>query len=146
VQALGLNAFVKTTGGKGLHVVVPILPRETWFPAEEFARALVLRVVEAAPERFTANMRKTARAGGVFLDYVRNTKGSTSVAPYSTRAREGGPVSLPVAWEALDGLEDPRALVPRRVRDMIALDPWAGIGDAAQVVTAKMRRSVGLDG
>jgi bifunctional non-homologous end joining protein LigD len=146
LQALGLNAFVKTTGGKGLHVVVPILPRETWFPAEEFARALVLRVVEAAPERFTANMRKTARAGGVFLDYVRNTKGSTSVAPYSTRAREGGPVSLPVAWEALDGLEDPRALVPRRVRDMIALDPWAGIGDAAQVVTAKMRRSVGLDG
>jgi bifunctional non-homologous end joining protein LigD len=146
VESLGLAAFVKTTGGKGLHVVVPIAPDLTWKPAEEFARALAEEVARVAPSRYTTNMRKDRRDGAIFIDYVRNTKSSSSVAPYSTRARAGGPVALPVAWDALDDALAPSAFGVERARAVLDTpDPWAEFDARRRPVSAQMRGSLGLE-
>jgi len=91
LEELGLTSFGKTTGGKGLHLVLPLQRKATWSEVKEFARAFADSVVEAAPSMFTANALKRLRKGKIFVDYLRNDKGSTAVAPYSVRAREGAP-------------------------------------------------------
>jgi bifunctional non-homologous end joining protein LigD len=108
---LGLAAFVKTSGGKGLHLVVPIVPRADWDEAKGFARAVALDLVRSHPERFTAESKKLKRVGKIFIDYLRNGRGATTVAAYSTRARAGAPVSTPIGWEELD-----QNLTPDRYR------------------------------
>jgi len=127
---LGLGAFAKTTGGRGLHVVTPIVPSHTFDPVRAFARALVDRLVEAAPERFTARMAKAARPGKVFVDYLRNAHGATAIAAYSTRARPGAPVAVPVSWEELEAGIDPAAFdtvsVPLRLARAHGAGPWVG--------------------
>ena len=147
VESLDLAAFVKTTGGRGLHVVVPLVPDETWKRAEEFARALAEDVARVSPTRYTTNMRKDRREGAIFIDYVRNTKSSSSVAPYSTRARPGGPVALPVSWDALvDGLEPSKIGVAEARASLGSADPWADLAARRQSVSASARRSIGLSG
>jgi len=101
LEELGLTSFLKTTGGKGLHLVVPIQPRAEWDEAKAFCRAVADFVVRAAPDRFIATMSKAARTGKIFIDYLRNGRGSSAVAPYSTRAKPGATVSAPIAWEEL---------------------------------------------
>ena len=122
--ALGLGAFVKTTGGHGLHVVTPIVPERGYDEVRAFAHDLVNLLAMQRPEMFTASMAKTERAGRVFIDYLRNAHGATAVCAYSTRARAGAHVSVPVSWEELGGL-DPAAFdvttVPRR---LAALRSW----------------------
>lgn len=129
LQQLNLESFVRLTGGKGLHVVVPIVAGPSWAHVKEFSRALALYMVEDQPERFTAKITKSRREGKIFIDYLRNARESTAIASYSVRAKSGAPVALPVEWEALDrqGDEPPRFGV-LEVPDLIARrerDPWA---------------------
>ena len=128
LEALGLGAFVKTTGGHGLHVVSPIVPRLDYDEVRAFAHDLVDVLAAQRPDMFTASMSKTARSGKVYIDYLRNAHGATAVCAYSTRARPGAHVSVPVTWDALVGL-DPEAYdirsVPRRLA-ALREDPWSG--------------------
>ena len=89
LEDIGLRSFVKTTGGKGLHLVVPIQRRHDWDEAKEFCKTVAELIVRADPHHYTSNMAKTARAGKIFVDYLRNGRGATSVAPYSTRQNRG---------------------------------------------------------
>jgi bifunctional non-homologous end joining protein LigD len=99
---LGLKSFPLLTGGKGIHVVVPLDAKAKWDKVKSFAERFSRAVAEAEPERFTANIRKAQRKGRIFLDWLRNQRGATAVLPYSARAREGAPVAAPIAWEELD--------------------------------------------
>lgn len=134
LMAAGLESFVKTTGGKGLHVVAPIKPVSDWEAVRRFCRGLAQTVADLDPDRFTANMSKAKRAGKIYLDYVRNTRGATSIAPFSTRARDGAPVATPIRWDEL-GRSYPgpftMATVPRRLKTLKG-DPWDGYLRAAQ--------------
>jgi bifunctional non-homologous end joining protein LigD len=144
---VGLTSFVKTTGGKGLHVVVPIARRLDWDGVKDFAAAVARNLARAAPDRFTASISKSARTGKVFVDYVRNARGQTAVAAYSTRARPGAPVSTPLGWdELLAETSADRWTVRNLGRRLTALkhDPWKGFFDLHQPLTAAMRAE--LDG
>jgi len=129
LQKLGLVAFLKTTGGKGLHVVVPFARGPDWTQAKQFARAFSDTLAKAEPDRFTINNRKDVRVGHIFIDYLRNDETASAVAAYSVRARPGAPVSLPMDWKDLsrlrsgDAFHTKDALKPRR-------DPWVGIAKA----------------
>jgi bifunctional non-homologous end joining protein LigD len=101
---LGLVSFPMTTGGKGLHVIVPLDASATWPKVSDFAERFARAIAEAEPERFTANIRKVAREGRIFLDWLRNQRGATAIMPYSARARDGAPVAAPIAWEELDSI------------------------------------------
>ena len=144
---LDLDSFVKTTGGKGLHVVVPIRGRTTWDEAKAFSRAVAGAVVRDAPDRYAANWSKAKRHGRTFIDYLRNGRGATAVAPYSSRARPGAPVATPLHWKELSAELRPGAFtVPafgERLRRLRA-DPWKDIASVRQSITAAMRKKLGL--
>ncbi len=101
LKELSLVSFVKTTGGKGLHIVVPIEPQRPWSEVKEFSKAMAQALVVADPSRYTLSMSKAARPGKIFIDYLRNERGATAVVAYSPRARAGAPVSLPLDWKEL---------------------------------------------
>ena len=145
----GLESFVKTTGGKGLHVCVPLVPERGWEELEEFTRAVALRLARDEPESFTANMAKAQRKGKIFVDYLRNVRGANAVGAFSTRARKGAPVSVPVDWDELDRLSGPTdftvAEVPLRVLGFGsggAADPWARYHQVQQRVPASLTRGL----
>jgi bifunctional non-homologous end joining protein LigD len=102
---MGLQTFPMLTGGKGLHVVVPLTPEAQWPAVKDFAQRFAVALAQAEPDRFTANMAKVKRTGRIFLDYLRNQRGATAIMPYSARAREGAPVSAPINWDELDDFE-----------------------------------------
>lgn len=149
LDELGLRSFVKTTGGKGLHVVVPLTRRQGWEEVKAFAAAIAAELTGRDPDRYTDNARKRQRRGRVFIDYLRNSRGATYVAPYSTRARPGAPVSVPVGWSELSpelrSDEWNIDTLPRRL-DRLDADPWAGIAKVDQSITRDMRRALGLEG
>jgi bifunctional non-homologous end joining protein LigD len=134
---LGLKSFVKTTGGKGLHVVVPILPEHHWPEVKEFAHDFVLAMERMAPSRFLTKMTKAARVGKIYLDYLRNERGSTAVAPYSPRARAGLPVAMPLAWSELNADHAPRFPVAdfSEWRKRLNRDPWKEMAKLQQRLT-----------
>jgi bifunctional non-homologous end joining protein LigD len=103
---IGLVSFAMLSGGKGVHVVVPLTPGHDWETHKDFSRRLAEALSMAEPERFTANMSKAKRKGRIFIDYLRNQRGSTAVLPYSARARPGAPVAVPIAWGELDRMVD----------------------------------------
>jgi bifunctional non-homologous end joining protein LigD len=105
LEQLGIKSFVKTTGGKGLHVQFPFEPLYEWEPVKEFAKTLVQEMAGRHPDLYTANMSKKARKGKIFLDYLRNGKGATAIAPYGLRARAVSAVAMPLAWEDLKKLK-----------------------------------------
>ena len=146
LSELGLVPFVKTTGGKGLHVVVPLARRSAWPEVRRFCEAFARQQAQQAPRRFTANMAKRERRGRIFLDYLRNARSATAVAAYSLRARPGVPASTPLAWEELALVDDPKdldwATVPERLEQAGFADPWAGIDAAARVLTKEMQRKL----
>ena len=134
LRALGLESFVKTTGGKGLHVVVPIEPVTPWRDAKAFAKRVSAEMAADAPDLYLTRISKAERAGRLFIDYLRNDPTSTAVAPYSTRSRPGAPVAMPLEWaEVAEGL-DPCDFTIRTVADRITLirDPWREIFETEQ--------------
>ncbi len=129
LEALGLRSFVKTTGGKGLHVVLPVEPAVSWEAAKTFAHDVAVRHAEQQPERYTTNPQKEARSGRIFLDHLRNSRGATAVAAYSTRARPGAPVATPLDWDALS--DDPAAN-RHTLGDPPKGNPWKGFFEVRQ--------------
>jgi len=130
LEALGLVAFCKTTGGKGLHVVTPLAqPRRgtlDWATAKRFAKLLCTHIAAESPERFVVNMSKKARTGRIFLDYLRNGEKATAVAPLSPRARDGAPVSMPIEWSQVRRGLDPARFTVRTAPGLIAKSrAWA---------------------
>ena len=144
---IGLRSFVKTTGGKGLHVVVPLQRRSDWADVKAFSGAVADLLVRVAPKLYTADIAKKKRTGKVLLDYLRNAKGQTAVEAYSTRARPGAPVSAPLTWDELEGGAEPADFtvltMPDRVRALKA-DPWKEFGAVKQSLTAPMKSRLGL--
>ncbi len=126
LRRIGLQSFVKTTGGKGLHVVVPVEPVTEWRAAKAFAKSFSEEMAADAPERYLTRISKAERAGRIFIDYVRNDPTSTAVGPYSTRSRPGAPVAMPVEWEAVRPELDPCDFTVKTVPAIAAgrRDPW----------------------
>jgi bifunctional non-homologous end joining protein LigD len=137
VADLGLKSFPMLTGGKGIHVVIPLDRSADWAAVKSFADRFSRAVAEAEPERFTANIRKVQRKGRIFLDWLRNQRGATAVLPYSARAREGAPVAAPVAWEELDQYKGGNAFSIRdadQLIDRASSKLLAGWGQAKQAL------------
>jgi bifunctional non-homologous end joining protein LigD len=144
---IGLRSFPKTTGGKGLHVVVPLAPKLDWDAVREFSRWVAERFVAAYPDRFTSNMAKRARAGRIFIDYLRNSRGATAIAAYSPRAREGAPVATPLFWEEVENGVRPAGFTVVTVPERLAKlepDPWADMRKLRQSIGARIRREAGI--
>jgi bifunctional non-homologous end joining protein LigD len=143
LEAHGLESFVKTTGGKGLHLVVPLMRGPSWDDCVDFSRSLAEELVREAPEAFVAVMSKVRRTGRIFIDYLRNQRGSTSVAAYSTRAKAEAPVSTPLSWDELrPNVESTRytvANLPLRLASLKA-DPWAKYAKTRQRLPRRRRR------
>ncbi|HKY72775.1 MAG TPA: DNA ligase D [Nitrospira sp.] len=141
LEELGLVSFLKTTGGKGLHIVTPIQRTHEWEEAKTFAKAVADHLVRAIPQRFTSNMAKRARKGKIFIDYLRNARGATAIAAYSTRAKPGAPVSAPLAWDELsEDLPSDYFTVmnlPARLK-RLRRDPWDAYDRSARRLTADM--------
>jgi bifunctional non-homologous end joining protein LigD len=142
LQHLGLESFLKTTGGKGLHLVVPIDAGPGWDDCLAFARSVAEDLARKSPRAFTANVAKNERRGRIYIDYLRNLRGATAVAAYSTRARPGAPVSTPLSWDELS----PRlrsdhytvSNLPRRLASL-RIDPWTDYDRTRQALPAHRR-------
>ena len=144
---IGLQSFPKTTGGKGLHVVVPVTPKLEWDAIKEFAKWVAERFVAAYPDRFTSNMSKRARSGRIFIDYLRNGRGATAIGAYSPRARPGAPVATPLFWSEVESGVTPDEFTVASVPDRLAglsADPWAEMRKLRQSIGARIRREVGI--
>ena len=141
LDSIKLTSFLKTTGGKGLHLVVPIARRYDWQEVKAFARRAADRLAKEKPERYLIRMSKAERRGRILIDYLRNDPTSTAIAPYSTRSREGAPVATPLAWEELNEKLDPKAFnektVPGRVKALKS-DPCKDIGAVKQTLPSKV--------
>lgn len=145
LRTLGLESWVKTTGGKGLHVVVPIARRYDWETVKNAAHHIASLIAKASPDRFVATMSKKARHGKIFIDYLRNGQGATAVLPYSARARPGLPVAMPIAWKDVRAV-DPSDFTIATVPDVIARrrrDPWEDLLGTRQTLP---RQLVSLNG
>jgi len=142
LDALGLKSFCKTSGGKGLHIVVPIQRGGDWDSVKSFAQAIAQHLANTIPERFSAKMGPQNRVGKIFIDYLRNNRGSSTVAAFSARARHGMGVSTPVRWSEVPKLESGDQWNVRNVVQRLAEiddDPWAGFERARQKITATLR-------
>ncbi len=136
LKRVKLTSFVKTTGGKGLHVVVPIRPTP-WNVAKRFAHIVAASMAKDEPQRYTANPIKARRHHRVFVDYLRNSREATAIAPYSTRARPGAPVAVPVAWSELSAIKAANQYTVKNLAQRLSklgADPWAGMGRSRQAL------------
>lgn len=142
-EEMGLVAFVKTSGGKGLHVVAPVKPKAEWPDVKAAMKALADGMAGDDPDKYVSTITKSKRKGKILIDYLRNGRGATAVAPYSTRARPGAPVSMPVAWDELGGAIGPNYFTvnntPARIAQM-ASDPWADFRKAEAPIEFKAKR------
>ena len=131
LATLGLTAFLKTTGGKGLHVVLPFVRGPSWSDVKEFARSFADAMARDHPDRFTINSRKAVRRGRIFIDYLRNDETSSAVAAYSVRARPGAPVSVPIDWRELSALTSGSEF---KIADALRrrIDPWKTLGKSGK--------------
>ena len=139
LEAAGLNAFVKTSGGKGLHVCAPLKPSASWPAIKAFCKGIADAMAKDSPDKYVATITKSKRRGKILIDYLRNQRGMTAVAPYSTRARPGAAVSMPLAWEELSAEIGPAYFTventPTRLH-ALAADPWADFQKAAKPLKA----------
>jgi len=145
LSGIGMESFCKTTGGKGLHVVVPLLygarDRVSWKEAKAFAQDVCQTMASEQPERYLLNMSKAKRTGKIFLDYLRNDRMSTAVAVLSPRAREGATVSMPLTWAQVKDDLDPKRFTLRTVPALLArTKAWQGYDDAASSIKTAMKK------
>ncbi|HEX5105176.1 MAG TPA: DNA ligase D [Pirellulaceae bacterium] len=136
LESIGLTTFAKLTGGKGLHLVAPLSPRRhDWDEVKSFARSVAEHFAAEQPRQFVATMSKARRRGKIFIDYLRNDRGATAIAPYSTRAKPGAPVACPIGWDELSARVHPNGFnvenLPKRLNSL-ASDPWDGFFDLKQ--------------
>jgi bifunctional non-homologous end joining protein LigD len=135
-DAIGLDSFALLSGGKGIHIVVPLLPTAGWAQVREFAKSFCTALAEAAPERFTVALPKARRRGRIFLDFLRNQRTATAIMPYSARARAGMPVATPVDWDELETIDRSDAFTIADVEQLLKrarsrkLRRWAGEGQS----------------
>ena len=134
LSELSLNSYLKTSGGKGYHVVVPLKPVVTWDVFYDFAKRVAEVMEKKWPDLYTSNSRKTKRTGKIFIDWIRNGRGSTSVAPYSLRAREGAKVSMPIAWDELDTVAPDGINMADALLRITGNDPWKGFFNNNQML------------
>jgi bifunctional non-homologous end joining protein LigD len=147
LEGMGMRPFLRTTGGKGLHVVMALASGHDWPLVKGFAMAFAQSMAGAAPGLFTAVSSKERRRGKIYLDYLRNARGASAVASYSLRARPGFPVATPIEWEELRGLSggaafDRLSVVKRLER--LARDPWDELNSSQSKITVPMQRAVGM--
>jgi bifunctional non-homologous end joining protein LigD len=138
LKKVGLESFVKSTGGKGLHIVAPILPDHDWPAVKDFAHQMVLELERDNPELYVTKMTKAVRKNRIYLDYLRNDREATSVAPFSPRARPGMPVAMPLAWNELDSAKAPAFHVSdfQQWRTRLRRDPWRKMLESKQKLKA----------
>ena len=142
LQQLGLESWLKTSGGKGLHVVVPLAPRIDYETVKDFSKAVVEHLGRVIPSRFVAKSGPANRIGKLFVDYLRNGHGATTAAAFSARARPGLGVSMPVAWDDLPKLKSGAQWTIVTAREHLsfqAVDPWAGYWKAKQTLNGPMK-------
>ena len=138
-----LRSFLKTTGGKGLHVVVPIQPERPWPEVKGFTRAVAEHLASALPDRFTAKITKAKRTNKIFIDYLRNGSGATAVAAFSTRARPNAPLSVPIAWEELNKDLHSDSFTVSNIQQRLKAkrtDPWKDYFQIKQRLSAALLR------
>lgn len=144
LATVGLASYVRTTGGKGLHVVAPLAPAVDWEVLKRFARGLAQELADS-DSRYIAEASKAKRIGKVFVDYLRNARGASAIASYSTRARPGAPVATPLLWDELSQLESAAEFrvdnLPERLEGF-AQDPWEGFFELRQTIGAQALASV----
>jgi bifunctional non-homologous end joining protein LigD len=137
LAAMKLDSFVKTSGGKGLHVVVPLTRTAGWEEAKEFCRIVAENMERDSPRLYTSTVTKRERKGKIYVDYLRNGRGATAIAPYSSRARAEAGVAAPVAWEELPSLTAANLYTLDNIENRMArlgADPWAEIGKIKQTL------------
>jgi len=142
LQELALHSWLKTSGGKGLHVVVPIAARWTSDAVRDLSKAVVEHLAQTLPDRFVAKSGPRNRVGKIFVDYLRNGTAATTVAAFSARARPGLGVSMPIAWDELDGITSGANWTVRTALDHLSsrkVDPWADFAGARQSVTRAVK-------
>lgn len=132
LDQLSLVSYLKTSGGKGYHIVIPFRPAADWDKFHDFAHNIAKSMEAMWPDRYTSNVRKNQRSNRIFIDWLRNGRGATSVAPYSIRAREGAPVSMPIAWEELDTVAPHDITMEMALQRAQKKDPWEGFYDQDQ--------------
>jgi bifunctional non-homologous end joining protein LigD len=138
---------VKTTGGKGLHIVVPLQRRHEWDEVKAFSKAVAELIEQADPKHYTSNMAKAARGGKIFIDYLRNGRTATAIAAYSTRAKPRATVSVPLSWEELTPEIHADTFTVRNLADRLEFlkkDPWAKIGSTKQSLTNNVKMKLGV--
>jgi bifunctional non-homologous end joining protein LigD len=147
LKKLHLESFLKSTGGKGLHLVVPIEPELDWGPVKQFAHALVLEMEAEDGARYITKMTKAARTNKIYLDYLRNDRGSTSIAAFSPRARAGAPVAMPLDWKELRAPKRPQFHVTdfAEWKSRLKRDPWKAMTGLRQRLTAEILQAVGAE-
>jgi bifunctional non-homologous end joining protein LigD len=140
LQELELESFLKTSGGRGLHVIAPLQPRFDWDAVRRVAQAVVQRLAQIGPERFVAKSGPKNRVGRIFVDYLRNGRGATTVAAWSARARPGIGISVPVDWSELDSLRSGDHWTVRNVGERLAMkDPWSNYAHARRSLRSALR-------
>lgn len=143
LQSVGLTSFCKTTGGKGLHVVVPFEPDLGWDEVKDFAKSIATAFAKSQPKRFTDELAKKARKGRIFIDYLRNGRGATAVGPFSPRARDGATIAMPLTWKQVKVGLDPADYTIEASDKLLkaGADSWKDFFDTNQRLTDKIRRA-----
>ncbi|KAF0813643.1 Multifunctional non-homologous end joining protein LigD [Andreprevotia sp. IGB-42] len=147
LDELGLQSFLKTSGGKGLHLEVPLARTHSWDTVKDFSHAIADHLARVLPARFIAKSTKARRNGKIYVDYLRNSKSATAIAAYSSRARPQAPVAMPISWDQLDGLHSAADFTVQNTPDYLASreqDPWQDYARAAQRITRQMQKKLGM--
>lgn len=134
LDELSLTSYLKTSGGKGYHVVVPLKPAASWDAFHDFAKRVAEVMEQKWPDRYTDNVRKVNRKNRIFIDWIRNGRGATSIAPYSIRARKGARVSMPIRWDELDAIKPDGVTMADALAGIRGADPWEGFFRNSQLL------------
>ncbi|MDQ0321770.1 bifunctional non-homologous end joining protein LigD [Pararhizobium capsulatum DSM 1112] len=146
LEKLGLKSLAMVSGGKGVHVIVPLSRRASWEDAKAFAKTLSSKIADEDPEHYIATMSKAKRKGRIFIDWLRNERGATAISPYSVRARAGGPVATPVSWDELETLDAANSFhIPDILERLETADPWQEASGWKQGLTRTMLEKVGVE-